>query len=311
MGRRTVHVLLLSVVLQWGLAFVAIKLVLDHASPIALTMLRFAITAAAFGVIMAVWPRSRARLERRDLGRLGVMAVAGVGGYHLALNYGEQFVSAGVASLIIASMPVMVAILSARFLRERITPTKRLGIGIALAGVVVLTLLGTPGARLEVQSVTGALVTVLSPICWSVYTVLAKPLVARYGPLPVTATTMIAGTLLIAPLGVPATVGDLGRLDASDWGWLAFLALGCTVYAYIVWNLALSKVEASSVAAWVYVVPLFSLTWGWLLLDEGLTPWVVLGGALVLGGVILTERVAPRAEARAAARQAAPAPEAA
>lgn len=306
MGRRGYHALLLTVVLQWGLAFVAIKVLLEQASPLALTMYRFAITGAAFAVLMAVWPAARARIERRDLGRIAAMALAGVGGYHLALNYGQQFVSAGVAALIVASMPVMVAVLSNRLLGERIAPARRVGIGAALVGVAVLTLLGTRGVRLEVASVSGAAVVVLSPLCWAVYTVLAKPLVARYGGLPVAAITMTSGTLLITPFALPAAIADLRRLNASDWAWIAFLAVGCTVYAYAVWNLALTRLEASATAAWVYLVPLFSLTWGWILLDERLTLWVLLGGALVLGGVILSERAAQqRAEKTAPDRVAA------
>jgi drug/metabolite transporter (DMT)-like permease len=304
-GRRGVHLLLASVVLMWGLAFVAIKLALDHASPMGLTIWRFVITASALLLLMAVRRDARPRLERKDLGRLAVMAVVGVGGYHLAINYGEQFVSAGVASLIVAAMPVMVAILASRYLGESITAAKRVGIGLALAGVAVLALFGTPGSSLEVHSVAGALVTALSPVCWSVYTVLSKPLVAKYGPMAVTATTMIAGTVLILPIGLPTAIGEIGGMDASDWGWIAFLALGSTVYAYLVWNLALSRIEASNTAAWVYPVPLVALFWGWLLLAERLTVWVLVGGAMVLGGVILTERVAPRMAARAAAGRAA------
>jgi drug/metabolite transporter (DMT)-like permease len=299
------HVLLFSVVLQWGLAFVAIKLVLDHASPLGLTMIRFVITGGSFAILMTVWKGARARIERRDLGRILVMSVVGVTGYHLSLNYGEQFVSAGVAALIISSMPVLVALLSVRFLGERIGGMKAVGIGVALAGVGVLVFLGTPGASLQISSLGGAAAVALSPICWSIYTVMAKPLVAKYGGLPVTAITMAAGTILLLPVGLPAAIRDLPRLDGSDWGWMTFLALGCTVYAYAVWNIALTKLEASSTAAWVYVVPLFSLTWGWILLGERLTPWVALGGALVLGGVILTERVAPHLIRRDALREAA------
>lgn len=304
MGRRGFHLLLLTVVLQWGLAFVAIKILLRHTSPLGLAMIRFAITAVAFGILLALWRPARARIERGDLGRLSVMALAGVGGYHLALNYGQQFVSAGVAALIIAAMPVMVAVLSARVLGETITPARRVGIAVALGGVAVLTLLAAPGGTLEVSSLKGAVV-VLSPICWAVYTVLAKPLVAKYGGLPVTAITMIAGSVLIVPFALAPGLRDLSRLDGSDWAWVTFLALGCTVYAYAVWNLALTKLEASSTAAWIYLVPLFSLSWGWVLLGEHLTAWVLLGGAMVLGGVILSERVAPRLAGRTEARAAA------
>ncbi len=97
---------------------------------------------------------------------------------------------------------------------------------------------------------------------------------------------------------MPTTIHDLGRLTLPDWGWLAFLAFGCSTFAYTVWFYALGAMEASRVAAWVYLVPLLALVWSAVVLRESITVFVTLGGAMVLGGVILTERAAPLVAAR-------------
>ncbi|HYU58899.1 MAG TPA: DMT family transporter, partial [Actinomycetota bacterium] len=298
MRRSFVHLQLVSVALLWGGAFVAIKDLVGTVSPVTVTTLRFLLTGATYGLLLAIWPPARARIDRRDRGRLLVLAVTGTAGYHLALNTGERFVSAGVASLIVASMPVMVALLSARILRERIGAVKRAGIGLALAGVVLLTLYGTPGTRLELRNLGGALIAVLAPVCWAIHTVIAKPMASRYGAIPVTAQAVTIGSVLLLPFGAPATLADLPRLTGGDWAWLAFLAFGCTVYAYLIWNAALRRMEASTVAAYVYLVPVSSLAWAAIVLGERLTAFAAFGGALVLAGVILTERGTGWLEAR-------------
>src|SRR5918999_64760 len=135
MRRSTLSFLLLSVMAQWGLAFVAIRVLVDHASAVTITLIRFLIAGAALA---------------------GVMALVSVITYHLALNFGEHYVSAGVASLIVAAAPVMTAVLSARVLHEHIPPAKALGIAAALAGVAVLVVGGADG-DLRIENVGGAL----------------------------------------------------------------------------------------------------------------------------------------------------------
>src|SRR5919106_2610273 len=124
--------------LLWGLAFVGIKEVVHEISPSTLTILRFAIADVCLILVMAFARSTRPRFERRDWWRVAVLAITGVPMYHLALNWGEERTSASVASLIVATAPVMVALLSASILRER-TPARRwLGIALAFGGVAVL-----------------------------------------------------------------------------------------------------------------------------------------------------------------------------
>lgn len=281
----------------------AIRELVRHASASSVALLRFALTLAGLLLVMAVVRPQGSALAREDRWRVAALGFTGVAVYHLALNYGEHFVSANVASLIVASMPVMVAVLSRMFLKEDVNAAKWTGIVIALTGVVVLVLWGTPGGGLSVKNGLGAVVTALAPISWATYTIVSKPLVGRYGALRVTTWGIAAGTAMLVPVSLVPTLHDLGRLNATDWWWLVFLALACSVFAYLVWFYALGRLEPSEVAVWVYFVPLCAAGWGAVVLGERITPWVALGGAMVLAGVVVTERVAPRlARARAAER---------
>jgi drug/metabolite transporter (DMT)-like permease len=303
MRRSTLSLLLLSVMAQWGLAFVAIRVLVDHASAVTITLLRFVLAGAALAGVMALTRQRYPRVRREDRWRVLVIALVSVITYHLALNFGEHYVSAGVASLIVAAAPVMTAVLSARVLHERIPPAKALGIVAALAGVAVLVVGGADG-DLRIENVGGALVTAIAPLSFAVSTVTAKPIVPRYGALPLTSLSLLLGTAILLPFALPTTVGDLSRLEGADWGRLAFLGLGCTAYAYWVWNRALLAFEASSVAPWTYLVPVFALGWAAILLGERVTALSAVGGVMILGGVIFTERVAPRLAARRRAERA-------
>lgn len=298
--RRLVYLLLALLVVFWAGAFVAIRILVEHASALTIAFIRFVLTTGGLVAVMAVARPERPRIEPGDRGRVAVLALTGVGVYHLALNYGEHFVSASVASLIVASMPVMVALLSPVLVDERPDRTEWAGILIALLGVAVLILRGTPGAEIRVDSVGGAAVIAIAPVSWAVYTLVGKPLVPKYGALYLTTITVGVGTVMLAVVALPSTVRDLPRLTLGDWGWLAFLAFACSVYGYTVWLYALRALDASKVAAWVYLVPLVAIVWGATVLDEGVTWYVAVGGVLVLSGVLLTERVAPRLAARRA-----------
>jgi drug/metabolite transporter (DMT)-like permease len=298
--RNLLPLLLATVVLLWGGAFVAIRILVRDVSPLTIAFLRFVLTSIGLVVVMSAARQRAVRVERADWPKLVLLGFCGVVVYHLALNYGERYVSADLASLIVASMPVMVALLSRAFLHEEVNATRWAGIALALAGVLVLIFLGSTEASLHAKSLAGAAVVVLAPTAWAIYTVVSKPLVSRYGALPMTTYAMLTGTLLLSPFGIPASIGEIGKLTWSDWGWLAFLAFGCSTYAYTVWFYALGRMPASSLAPWVYFVPITAIVWAAVVLGEHVTPFVALGGVMVIGGVIVAERVAPSRASRTA-----------
>ena len=206
--------MLCALALLWGFAFVGIKEVLREVSPTTLTILRFAIADACLIGIMAAVPATRPRFERRDLWRVAVLAVTGVPTYHLALNWGEQRTSASIASLIVATAPVMVALLSAAVLRERATPQRWLGIALAFGGVAVLAF--ADGSNGGSTSFVGVAVSVLAPAGWAVYTIVAKPLTERASSIT-SASSSLTRKGMNAYSNVSLSMRDASRtLSTSD-----------------------------------------------------------------------------------------------
>ncbi|HVL91334.1 MAG TPA: DMT family transporter [Actinomycetota bacterium] len=297
-----VYLLMLSVSLLWGLAFVGIKEALDHMSPATLTILRFAVADAAILLLALVWRGARPARFKGDEWRIGVLALLGIPVYHLAITWGEHRTSASVAALIVGTAPVMVAVLSALVLRESVSTRRAAGIALAFAGVVVLAMKGSPAADGRPTQLSGVLVALLSPASWAVYTVVGRSILPRVKAMRLTATTFLVGGVMLLPFVRAETLREIAALPAEAWAWTIFLGLGSSVAGYLIFNLALSMVEAAKIAVFIYMVPVVAVLSAALLLGEPLTAWVALAAAMVVGGVVITERDQRRARLESARR---------
>ena len=291
------YCLLGATVVLWGLAFVAIKYMEEEQGVgyVELTLQRFLVAALGFGLLLAALrvrgPLPRLR-GREEWSRLAVLSLLGVAGYHLTLNYGEQYTTAGTASIIIASSPAMTFLLAIPLLGERSGPLRVAGLGLAFAGVLVLILLAGEGEAGEVgtDDRLGMAVLVLAPVTWAIYNVVGKPLFTAHDPLAITAYFNLLGLLIILPLATPDLVEQTRGLDTMGWGALLLLAFGGTLLATVFYNVGLRHMAATRAAGFVYLVPLVATGAGVVLLDEPLSLWMFVGGAMVLGGVWLIDR---------------------
>lgn len=278
---------LLAVVAIWGAAFSGIKILLRDLTPAGLTSARLLVAAATFTALLPLAPGERPPRERGDVTRLLLAGVAGSAGYHLALNWGEQFVTAGLASLLVAAMPAMVASGELALGRERPSAVRLGGIVVAFGGVALLA--AASGTGLSASRLSGILVTLLAPAAWTVYTIAAKPLARRYDGVRLNLVGAWAGALVVLPLG-GADLGSLGHIGAGGWIWLLFLGALSQAAAYVAYAWALRSWSASAVSGVVYLVPVSSLVWAWVLLGEVPSAWTIAGGALILGGVVAVQR---------------------
>jgi drug/metabolite transporter (DMT)-like permease len=286
--RVRLYAMLGALALMWGTAFVGIKEALRELSPSTLTILRFAIADVCLAFVLAEVPSTRPRFERRDRWRVVVVAITGVPGYHLSLNWGEQRTSASVAALIVATAPVMVALGSAAVLRERVNTRRWLGIALAFAGVAVLAFAHQPEG--SSTSLAGVLVAMLAPVSWAVYTIVAKPLTERVSSLQLTAAGMLIGSITLLPFVGGTTIREIGDLSPGGWAWMVQLAVGSSVLGYFVFVWALARLEATKVAVFLYAVPVVAIVSAWLILGEPLGVSVLVAAALVIAGVVLAQQ---------------------
>jgi drug/metabolite transporter (DMT)-like permease len=283
-------VLLLLVTLIWGNSFIAIKQVVQFVTPLELVTVRFVPVAFIFAawLLPTRW-REMVRLVREESWRLVLLGLTGAVLYNTFLGWGETRVPAGTASLIIALNPAFAYTLSVLTLGEPFRRQRALGMAVAFGGLFVIVRWGS-GRPIAVDEIGYPFITMLAPLCWAVYTILGKSVVARHPPLLVTGASMIFAGLFSPIFVSPALLAQVPSLPASFWWAVLFLAVPCTVFAFVVWFGALERMPAGRVVGFVYLVPMFAVAFGRILLDEPLTLALVVGAAILIGGVWLVQR---------------------
>jgi drug/metabolite transporter (DMT)-like permease len=203
--------------------------------------------------------------------------------------------------LFYATCPLVVWIL-ARYLGHEEFDLGRLGGVLAsIAGVLVIGLGniwgGNGGSTSQARDVMLAdLLLVGAVLSWGAYLTLSKPLISRHGAIPVLAGTFLVGFLLEVPIALITLPGWLPMIhEASRAAWvcLGILALLITPLNLALQNLSLRRLDASQVATFSNAAPILTVIWGVWFFHETLSPALIVGGLLTLGGIVWTGR--PRA----------------
>lgn len=281
--------------LAWSSAYAAIAYALSGFSPGEVAFARMLLGSVCF----LLWMRLR-RLPLPPASAwppLLALGILGLAVYHLCLNYAETRIASGTAAIIIALSPAATAAASAFWLHERLSARSVAGLVIALAGVVLVVLTSGKTVSFEPK----AALVLVSVVATAVYFTLQKPLSARYGAEAATTVTILGGALGTLPFGFGLPHALLAA-PASRVAALIWLGLAPTFVGYLTWNMALHRASVSKVSSFIYFgTPIALLiSWAWLGEQPG---WATLiGGAIVVGGVVLTNtRRRPRG--RPAARQ--------
>lgn len=269
--------------------YLAAKRALEELSPFEVALARFTLAGLVFGGLL--WVR-RARIARRDLlglAALGFVAVPLNQGFFLA---GLARSTPGHAALLYALTPVFVFLLARLRLGERASALKLAGIAVAFAGVaVVLGARGVVALGGSPRQLAGDLMILAAVVAWAVFAVGGKVYAERYGSVVSTSAAIVMGTILYLPVGLALSdLSRFARVTPLGWASLGYLVLFTSVVAYLLYYWSLARAEASRVAIWSNLQPVLTALLAWAIYGEQLTGPFVAGGALVLAGVVLTER---------------------
>lgn len=283
----------LTTVLLWASAFVVIRSAGKTFEPGALAFLRLLFGTAALAVIAL---RHRRPLPRgRALGLVLGYGLLWFAAYTVVLNWAERHLDAGTSALLVNFAPALVALVAGRVFGEGYPPRLLAGIGIATAGVVVIAIGSDGGGTSDGLGVALAL---LSAVLYASGVLLQKAALRTVDAVSATWVGCAAGLLATVPFA-PSAFDQLGAAPTSDILGALFLGVGPTAIAFTTWAYALTRTNAGTMAATTLVVPGLAILISWIALGEVPTAWGFVGGALALGGVVLT-RLPGRAQRRAA-----------
>lgn len=279
-------------ILLWSSAFVGIRAALEEYTPGSLMLLRYLVASATL-LVYAVFTGMRLP-EKGDLPAIALFGFLGFTVFNLGVGYGAVGVSAGSTSLLVSTAPIFTALIAASFLKERLGALGWIGICVSFAGAALISLGEGAGLSFEPR----ALLVLLAAASESIYFVLQKPYLKRYGPIELTAYAVWAGTFFMLIFS-PGLVGEVRNASLGTTMTVVYLGVFPAVVAYASWTYALSRASASRVASSLYVMPVLTFLIGWWWLEEVPGNTIVLGGAIALLGVMLANargRVAGKPE---------------
>jgi drug/metabolite transporter (DMT)-like permease len=270
----------------WAANFIVVKAANAQIPPVSFAFLRFGIAAVTLLVLLR-WREGSMSLPRRDvLPILGIGAL-GFGIYQILWANALQTIPAGDSALLVATTPVITALLAVRTGADYLTPTKLMGSLVSFAGVAVIV---ASGAGLALgESLVGDLLTLAAAVCWSIYTAFGAPILRRHSALRTTAWAMVGGSLVLAiPGGIQADGVQWGAIGADAWAGLAFSAFIPAGIANVVVFSAIRLLGPTRITAYQFMVPFIAVLLGAAFLSEPVRIAQILGGIIIVLGVSIT-----------------------
>jgi drug/metabolite transporter (DMT)-like permease len=291
----------------WGSTYLGIRVAIDTIPPFVMAGIRFVIAGSVllgWSVLREgrsfVWPTAREWRDTFIVG--GLLLLGGMG----LVSWGEQTVPSGITALMIAMMPVWVAVIGWVFLRERLPRAAIVGIVVGIVGVAILV--GPTGGSDQIDPI-GALALIVSPISWatgSLFSANRAKLPSR--PLVATGGQMLAGGILLSIAGL--VTGEWQRFVPTAISFdsliaLAYLTVIGSLLAFTTYGWLLRVAPLPLIATYAYVNPVVAVFLGTVVLAEPLTPRTLVAGVVIVFAValIITARGRMRRPAEASAQE--------
>jgi len=295
--RRIAELAVLGMMVIWAANFIVVKDVIKVMPPVAFTFLRYLVATTALLSFLR-WQTGSLRLPHPDTIRIVLLGALGFGLYQILWTVGLQTTPAGDSALLIASAPVLTAVIAAAIGVDTLSPQRAFGVGISFVGVIIVV---AGGVGIELAgSPVGFAMTLTAAFCWALYTAVGAGFLRRHSPLALTAWASLGGTLALAPIGLGQLLapGAIGGEQAADVVPIALAVLYSGLLAAAAANViifhAIGLVGPTRVIALQTFVPALAVVFAAIFLGEPIRPAQVIGGVVIVAGVSLTRRTPGR-----------------
>jgi drug/metabolite transporter (DMT)-like permease len=267
----------------WGTGFFFGKIALSE-MPVA-TMILFRLAFACAGLLPVIL-FDRPHFARSELGWLFAASVLGVPVLFLVEFKGLSLTTVSHASLMVGTLPMLLAIAAVVFSRERLHVGGWLALVASTVGAGLIALSSNRASGTAHATVQGDLLVVLSMFAAIAWILISKRLMRGHSALMVTASVFWTGTVLLAVVILTAFGVPLLHYSTRAWVAVAEQGLFADASATVLWNWGLKRVPASHAGIFVNLEPLVGVILGVVLLHEVLGKMAIAGGALIIGGAV-------------------------
>lgn len=263
----------------WGASFLFMRVAAPAFGPVPLIFVR--VTIAALLLLPPMLRHNGFAQVRAVAAPIALVGAINTAIPFTLLAFAALTLPAGLSSVLNASVPLFGGLIGFLWLGQRPTRQRALGLAVGFGGVLVLAWPRVTSAG-DWRAVVAALV---ATVLYALAAHVTQRSLRGVRPLVVAGGSMAAASLMLLPLAVVAW--PAAPPAASAWGYAALLGVGCTALAYVLYFRLLARSGPSTAMAVTYLIPVFGVTWGALLLDERLPASAMLGALLVLAGVAL------------------------
>lgn len=270
---------------------VAKEVMPTYVQPLGFIILRVLGATILFWLISLWGPKER--IEKKDYLRMGLCALLGMGFNMLVFFKGLSLSTPINSAVLITTTPIIVLILSAIVIKEKIVGRKVLGIGIGLVGALGLILFGSEIRRDAPNIPLGNFLILMNSVFYGSYLIVAKTLISKYHPFTFMKWLFTLGIIICLPFGYQEFTEISWTTLPFEAIWrIAFVIVGTTFCTYLFNIFALTQLKASTLSAFVYVQPLVGITYAIASGQDSLTTVKIISASFVLLGVYLASKKA-------------------
>ncbi|KUO51465.1 MAG: hypothetical protein APF76_13965 [Desulfitibacter sp. BRH_c19] len=286
-----IYILLLVATTSWGASFVAARYAVQELHPLIAASWRFILAFIVLLPILIAKEGKSSLVSVRDLPLLFAAGFTGIVLYNVCFFTGLKTTYAINGSLIVATGPVITALLSSWFLKEKVTIKHWLGLLLSISGVIVIISLGSMEVLLNLNFNQGDILIAFGVFNWSLYTIVGKFTSKKFSSLLTITYACGIGAIVLTLLSIPYY--RFFSIDTIS-GWtifsIVFLAIVASAMAFLFWFHGVKYLGASKVAVFQNVVPLTAAVFSIFILGEELSYYHFAGGLLIFIGVYIANR---------------------
>jgi drug/metabolite transporter (DMT)-like permease len=291
MTNKKIYFLMVLCTIFWAGAFIAGKLSTPYIPPFTLTFLRFFFAALILYFIMKARGIKLPGLSTKDIPVFMFTGIIGMFGYHVFFFTALKNTTAINSSIIGASNPIITAILSYLFLKDKMSYKRVLGIILSFTGVI-LTLTNADLSTFKTFSFnTGDLLMLIAVFFWASYSVYSKKVIDRYSPIILTFYSFLFCTIFLIPFVIYEKSWTLiPAIPYSAYLSVLYMSIFPSVIGYLVQQMSIKAIGPGKTSIFINLVPVFSIILSIIILKETLMPIKILTTLLIIAGVYICQR---------------------